>query len=291
MLSGLGCVDVMAQALPNRQPAPPMPPPATQPVPMSRVAVPPAQPPLESYIAFDAVQKEVTVTNGTSDAHFTFNLTNISSGDVTINYVQPSCSCTVAKLPSQPWKIAPKEGGQISATMGLSGVPPGGSKTKTLYVSSDKGNKTLLLKATVVAPPSAMTEEGRAMNQKMAMADRQTVFKGDCVRCHVDPAQDAAGNQKTGKDLYAAVCGVCHEAEHQASFVPNLRHLPQPTNREFWKNWITYGKPGTLMPAFAKSEGGILSDAQIDSLVAYLTATIPPKPTAQNTVPPGTMVQ
>ena len=250
--------------------------------------MPPAQPPLGNLCAFDALQKRSTVTNGTPQAHFTFNLTNISSGDVTINYVQTSCGCTVTKLPSQPWKIAPRESGQISATMNLAGTPPGGTKTKTLTVNSDKGSKVLIVKTTVLAAPPAMTEMDRVNNQKTAMADRQAVFKGDCIKCHVDTARDAAGNQKTGKDLYAAVCGVCHEAEHQASFVPNLHHLPEPTNTEFWKNWIARGKPGTLMPAFAKSEGGILSDAQIDSLVVYLTATIPPRATAQNM---GAMVQ
>jgi mono/diheme cytochrome c family protein len=98
----------------------------------------------------------------------------------------------------------------------------------------------------------------------------------------VEPAKDAAGRQKMGKDLYAAVCSVCHDAEHRASFVPDLHHLPEPTNPQFWKNWIASGKPGTLMPAFAASEGGILSDQQIASLVEYLTATIPSHPVAAN---------
>jgi hypothetical protein len=35
-----------------------------------------------------------------------------------------------------------------------------------------------------------------------------------------------------------------------------------------------------LIPAFAVAEGGILTDRQIDSLTAYLTATIPPSGTA-----------
>jgi hypothetical protein len=62
--------------------------------------------------------------------------------------------------------------------------------------------------------------------------------------------------------------------------VPNLHKLPDPTNAAFWKNWIMHGKPGTLMPAFAQSEGGFLSDMQIESLVAYLTMTIPSHPVA-----------
>ncbi|HEX4263996.1 MAG TPA: DUF1573 domain-containing protein [Verrucomicrobiae bacterium] len=242
---------------------------------------------LEKYLAFDAGEKDANVTNGVPAAQFTFNLTNISSGDVIINFVQTSCGCTVAKMPTTPWKIAPKESGEISATMQVAGVPPNGTKMKTLTVNTDKGVRVLYVKATVLPAPAAMTEMDRTNNQKMAMADRQAVFKGDCVKCHVETAKDSAGQDKMGQELYAAVCGICHEAEHQASFVPNLHHLPEPTNPEFWKNWIMHGKPGTLMPAFAKSEGGILTDLQIASLVQYLTVTIPSRPIPAN--PPANL--
>jgi mono/diheme cytochrome c family protein len=94
----------------------------------------------------------------------------------------------------------------------------------------------------------------------------------------VTPGKDSEGHDKMGQDLYAAVCGICHEAEHQASFVPNLHRLAEPTSAEFWRNWIMHGKPGTLMPAFAKVEGGILSNEQTESLVQYLSTTIPPHP-------------
>jgi cytochrome c553 len=265
-------------------PAPPthVPPPVTQaqppamPQPPALGAVP--QPALENFLAFDAEQKDVSVVSGTPEAHFTFNLTNISSGDVVINFVQTSCGCTVAKLPSTPWTLTPNEHGEVSATMQLAGTPPGGSKIKTLTVATDKGTKALYVKATVLPEPAAMTEMDRTNNMKLAMADRQAVFKGDCIRCHVTPAKDSAGHDKMGQDLYTAVCGVCHDAEHQASFVPNLHRLPEPTSAEFWRNWIMHGKPGTLMPAFSKPEGGILSDEQIESLTQFLSATIPSHP-------------
>lgn len=255
-----------------------VPPPATRQPPPVNPFGPQPQPALDNFLAFDAEQKEVSVTNGTPEAHFSFNLTNISSGDVTINFVQTSCGCTVAKLPSTPWKLAPKESGEISATMQLAGTPPGGTKIKTLTVSTDKGPKALYVKATVL--PGPMNGMDRTNAQKIAMADRQAVFRGDCARCHVAPAKDSTGHDRMGKDLYAAVCSVCHEAEHQASFVPNLHKLTEPTSPDFWKNWIMHGKPGTLMPAFAQNEGGFLSDAQIESLVAYLSMTIPPHPVA-----------
>lgn len=129
--------------------------PSAQPIP---------QPPLENFLTFDAQQKEVSVTNGTPAADFVFNLTNISSGEVIVNFVQTSCGCTVAKLPSTPWKLAPKEGGQISATMKLMGTAPGGTRTKTLTVNTDKGNKTLFVKATVLAgtPPPKSTAKNVA---------------------------------------------------------------------------------------------------------------------------------
>lgn len=254
-----------------------LPPPATQQPPPANPFVP-AQAPLENFLTFDAEQKEVSVTNGTPEAHFSFNLTNISSGDVTINFVQTSCGCTVAKLPSTPWKLAPKEGGEISATMQLAGTPPGGTKVKTLTVSTDKGPKALYVKAIVL--PGAMTDMDRTNAQKVALADRQAVFRGDCARCHVATGRDATGHEKMGKELYASVCGICHEAEHQASFVPNLHKLAEATNPDFWKNWIMHGKPGTLMPAFAQNEGGFLTDAQIESLVTYLNSTIPSHPVA-----------
>jgi mono/diheme cytochrome c family protein len=272
----LVCSCTNAQPLPAAQGAPE--------VKVVPPAAPAPQPAIETFLAFDAEQKDVTVTNGTTEAHFTFNLTNISSGDVIINFVQTSCGCTVAKLPSTPWKLASKESGEISATMQLAGTPAGGSKIKTLTVSSDKGNKSLYVKATIQAAPPSATEMDRGNNMKMALADRQAVFKGDCAKCHVDTTRDSAGHDKTGKELFAAACGICHQAEHQASFVPKLDRLPEPTSAEFWKNWISHGKPGSLMPAFAKSEGGILSDEQIDSLVKYLTETIPAHPVAM-TIP------
>lgn len=243
--------------------------------------------PLTNYLAFDELQKAVSVTNGTPAAHFTFDLTNISSEDVTISYVRASCGCTVAQLPSNPWKLSPKESGQFSATMQLAGTPPGGTKIKTLTVIADKGSQILYVRATVLPSAATMTSADRITNQKIAAADRQKVFQGDCATCHVAPAKDAIGRDKLGKDLYLAVCSVCHDAANRATFVPDLHHLPVPTNPQFWQNWIAHGKPGTLMPAFARTEGGILSNEQIGSLVQYLSTAIPSRPAA----PTGATVQ
>ncbi len=239
--------------------------------------------PVDAFLKFDAESKECAAKAGDPQANFTFCVTNTSTTNVVVSNVATSCGCTAAKVPPLPWTIAPGAGGEIGATMNILGKQ--GTVVKTLTVTTDQGQKVLYVRANIPVPaPAAPAEAGmgnRSENQKIAIADRQAVFKGDCAKCHVEKSVG-----KMGKELYADSCGICHEAEHRASMVPNLHALVQPTNAEYWKNWITHGKPGSLMPAFAKAEGGPLTDEQINSLVEYLSGAIPSKPTAHAAVPP-----
>ena len=107
----------------------------------------------------------------------------------------------------------------------------------------------------------------------LAKSDRQAVFKGDCASCHVEK-----GVGKIGQDLFAADCGICHDTPLRAQMVPNLKMPKGPRDQDYWKSWITYGRKGSLMPAFAQSEGGPLTKEQVDSLVDYLFANFPKQP-------------
>lgn len=227
----------------------------------------------KDMVVFDADSKEATVKTGVAEAHFKFSLTNVSSEEVIINGVTTSCGCTVAKLPASPWKLSPGEGGEISVTMNLAGKS--GSVFKTVTVNSDKGSKVLTVKTAILPVPATPAMGERERNQEIAKADRQAVFKGDCARCHMEPAKGL-----TGKQLYSAMCGVCHEAAHRATMVPDLHAITQETNAEFWRNWISHGKDVSLMPAFAQTDGGPLTDGQIASLVKYLLEAMPSKVTA-----------
>ena len=133
--------------------------------------------------------------------------------------------------------------------------------SKVVTVESSVGLQFLTLNVQIPEPEV----NGRDRNMQLALADRQAVFKNDCAACHAYPT-----TAKSGAELYGAACGICHDAEHRASMVPDLRALNKPTDRPYWHEWITKGKAGTLMPAFAKSEGGPLDDGQIQSLVDYL---------------------
>lgn len=200
-------------------------------------------------------------------SEFDFAFTNISNSEIVIDHVNTSCSCTAARLPSQPWHLAPHTNGQIHVTVNLKGKDGEFEKKVTVFFA-DPNTPPKELEVSVKMPDR---NKMRADNTKIAQADRQAVFKGDCAKCHAEPAQ-----HYTGMALYHEICGVCHEARPRASIVPDLRLIMQPpTDFTFWKTNIAHGKAGTLMPAFAKSEGGPLTDEQIDDLARTIDRAYP----------------
>jgi cytochrome c553 len=286
---------VYAQDNPHLPPPPPLPPfpPPTQkrPIPDRAAAhdirfpptpVPSGPSPADS-LAWDAVMKDMETKPGQMSADFFFAVTNISATDIVIDHVQTSCGCTVAKLPSQPWTLKPQDNGKISVTVDLKGKPVGTMfKTITVFFTNQM-SKPLTVKVTIPDSP----ENTRLRNQQMATMDREKVFRDDCAHCHAEPTHG-----KTGKELFAAACGICHDAEHRATMVPDLHALNHSTDRIYWKQWIATGKVGSAMPGFSVEQGGPLSNEQIDSLVDYLDSTVPHDPparTAKMQLQPGSL--
>jgi len=215
--------------------------------------------------AYDALVKETTLKPGERTALFSFALTNTSSSEVTVHNIRTSCGCTVVKMPPAPWKLAPGTNGTFEVNVDLTGKF--GIVTKTVTVDSSAGYRYLTVRVSIPpSTPSQAANADRARNLQIALADRQAVFRGECAICHLTP-----GAGKMGEDLYDGTCAICHDAEHRASMVPNLRALRKPTDAEYWRKWITSGKSGSLMPAWAKAQGGPLNEIEIESLVQYLT--------------------
>jgi mono/diheme cytochrome c family protein len=202
----------------------------------------------------------VTVTN------------SITPAPVTVLNVHPSCGCTTAEVPQGSWLLPPGTNSVIRVNVNLAGKS--GSLFKTVGITTDRGRMDLVLRINIQPepPPRPMTETERAQGVALAKVDRQAVFRGDCASCH---AKNLPG--KYGQQLFAAACGICHDANPRATMVPDLHNLKDPTSEEFWRAWITSGKAGTLMPAFASAQGGPLTDFQVASLANWLNAAIPPK--------------
>ncbi|MBN9690613.1 MAG: c-type cytochrome [Verrucomicrobia bacterium] len=75
-------------------------------------------------------------------------------------------------------------------------------------------------------------------------------------------------------NLYQTQCAGCHSRDGRMAAA---RPLNDPVYRAFvdpkiFRQVIAQGVPGTTMPAFAQSAGGLLTDAQIDILVQNLLA-------------------
>jgi mono/diheme cytochrome c family protein len=230
-------------------------------------------------LKWDAELKEHLIKSGESTVPFTFWLTNVSASDVFINNVRTSCGCTHATLPAQPWRIPPGSNGPIEVSMSVAGKS--GIIQKGVTVDTSVGIKQLTVKATIPAGVSpnmvagAMGDAERTKNMQLALADRQVVFKNEeCAKCHAEPVK----GKHDGRLIYAAACGICHDSHLRASAVPDLRSLPHPTDAEHWRKWITYGRAGSMMPAFAESEGGPLTEQQIGTLVDFVLKAFPSRP-------------
>jgi mono/diheme cytochrome c family protein len=144
---------------------------------------------------------------------------------------------------------------------------------RTLTFLTSAGERVVTLEVSVKAPPrradTPLTEAERKAAAVKSAADARAIFKGDCAACHADKARGLLG-----KELYEASCGICHDSPRRAATVPDLRGLKLPADLASWKTLIACGKAHTMMPGFAATEGGPLTELQVSSLAAYLDKTM-----------------
>lgn len=250
---------------------------AASPPPLANENVVVVGPVEETGLALDASAKEYVPKLGDTSCTFRFKVKNVSKSPIVINQVRTTCGCTIAKLPSQPWRLAPGAEGTLQLDVDLRGKSGVLIKTATIDTATSYKELTIVVRMPNIEEIKA-SPQNRSRNLEFAKEDRQAVFKNDCAACHAAPAVG-----KMGAQLYAAACGICHEAKHRATMVPDLRAVGRGREAEFWRTSIVNGKPGTLMPAFSQGDGGPLSAAQIDGLVDFLvraySAPPPPKST------------
>ncbi|MBM3838379.1 MAG: c-type cytochrome [Verrucomicrobia bacterium] len=214
-------------------------------------------------LVWDATAKCYEAKRGETNTVFVFNLTNRSHWrGVEINGASTTCGCTVVKRARTPWLIPPGGTDQFEIQVDLRGKQ--GLLSKMTRVVTSSGVFEVAINVHIPEPTSE--ERRRMFGILVAQADRQAVFKGDCAKCHLQPAIG-----KKGAELYKVACAICHEAKHRAEMVPDLAAVKTPFDPSYWETWVRNGKPGTLMPAFSKSAEGPLDEEQIRSLVEFLS--------------------
>lgn len=116
-------------------------------------AEPPATVP-DTVLKWDADSKTYAAKPGDANASFTFSVTNVSNAEVAINSLHTTCGCTVAQLPTTPYKLQPTSNVTIKVSMDLIGKM--GAITKSVIVDTTAGSKALLVN--VVVPTETKTE-------------------------------------------------------------------------------------------------------------------------------------
>ncbi|HUA99037.1 MAG TPA: c-type cytochrome [Terracidiphilus sp.] len=74
--------------------------------------------------------------------------------------------------------------------------------------------------------------------------------------------------------LYSQNCAACHGANGQNGPAMDLANPEYQAlvDDATLRKWISGGMPGTEMPAFAQSAGGMLTDAQVNAIIAGMRA-------------------
>jgi mono/diheme cytochrome c family protein len=198
------------------------------------------------------------VQRGQTNAHYSFQYANSAATELTIHAVRATCPCTSVRFPAAlPARIGPGESGVMEVNVDLRDRYE--SFKQTVSVESSRGTNGL--KIAINMPE--LTQ--RQKDQRVAFANRQALFSGQCATCHLTPAQG-----KPMAEQYAVLCGTCHDATNRAPMVPDLARAGRAKDRAYWEEWMRKGKPGTFMPAFGKPWGGPWSEKEIQAMTTYL---------------------
>ncbi len=181
-----------------------------------------------------------------------FLIRNNGAQAVELVDIQVSCGCTAATPDSY---IIPAGGfTQLKVSVDTTAKQEG--IKKSVFVTDSLGHQA-----------SAILTFNVVENPHPKQGDIQGIFDGLCASCHFEPLVDIAEPAK----LYAVGCAMCHGDAGQGAYAPQLLGF---SSQEALVTLIGEGVGKPQMPGFAQSQGGPLSDKQIESL-AHWIMTLP----------------
>ncbi len=211
-------------------------------------------------LQFDKKTHDFGLIPSDSKVAFSWSFRNVGDAPLKIIGTRPQCGCTATV---QDDRLIPPGGtGSLEITFDPAGLS--GSIRKSLAVQTNEisERRTLLEIMATVTPVERNVRDG-----EHPPTAGQSLLIGSCSDCHAAPA---AG--RTGAELYAAVCAMCHGEMATGGLAPSLQnrdYLDSRTDEEL-HGYITYGSANPKMPGFSSMMGGPLSEPQIDSLVILL---------------------
>lgn len=144
-------------------------------------------------------------------------------------------------------------------------------------------------------PPQLSDEESEALTVYMLSLQTRDLPRSYLSAAkHLEYYQAAHPARAGGEALFNTYCAVCHDTGRFGAydrffgkFIPAVRGptFIQTASEKYIAAMIRQGRPGTLMPVWGGTAGG-LSDADIAALCAFLTAT----PPAENERLPAAML-
>lgn len=211
----------------------------------------------EPKIRFDKTLHDFGSVEEGIDISCKFIIHNDGDKALKITETKSTCGCTVAAVKQK--SIPAKASEELTVMMDTS-MKQGPVKKEITIKSNDPENPsaTIFITADVENPHRNL---GKNVQAK--------IFSGRCAACHVNE-----GVGKLGEDLYLADCAMCHGFRAKGGVGPGLLGLDYENKvlAKGLRKIIAEGSPtNRSMPGFATTHGGPLKDAEIDSLINYLS--------------------
>ncbi len=185
------------------------------------------------------------------------------------------------------------EGLKVSGQLLMARVQ--GDHTLPQWLIEHFANPQQVVPGSQMKPPQLSGEETEALTvYVLSLQNRDLPRSYLAAAKHLEYYQAAQPAQADGEALYNTYCAVCHDTgrfgvydRFFGRFIPAVRgsSFTQTASAAYITEMVRQGRPGTIMPAWGGTAGG-LSAADIAALHAFLTAA----PLAANEVLPPEML-
>jgi len=208
-------------------------------------------------VRLDEVVKDLGEVPSNRRVEVRWTLHNDGPAPLEIASISASCACLSAR--ASVTRVQP--GGEATIVGTFDPVGLVGEKRESISIRTDgasRGEIFAVLRARVVPPVLEGLPAGHPATSG------QNYLMGSCGACHAAPASG-----KSGAELYAAVCAMCHGSAGEGRLAPPLR-LARARQEDELSSAIALGTADPRMPGFSTEMAGPLSPEQIASLARLL---------------------